>query len=164
MELLFHRRKFFDVADVSVTNDHVGRALGQRLHEIGDCTCVVLVVRVGIDDEVRAEFETGVQPSLERRCQSAVLRELHHVIDAMGTRDLNGRIGRSVIDDQPFHHVYSWHAARQGAERHGKLILLIETRNLDYEFLQLTHSVFIGAKAREFSRSTPGVTTDISPT
>ena len=62
---------------------------------------VVLVVGVGVDDHVGAELERRVEPRLEAGGEALVVRQPDDVVDAVRARDLDGPVGRAVVDHEP---------------------------------------------------------------
>ena len=88
--------------------------------ELGDVGAVVLVVGVGVDDHVGAELERRVEAGLEAVGQALVVRQPDDVVDAVRARDLDGAVGRAVVDDEPLDRVETGHLARQvGAASRG---------------------------------------------
>ena len=81
---------------------------------------VVLVVGVGVDDDVGAELQAGVEPGLEARGQALVVREPDDVVDAVLARHLDGAVGRAVVDDEPLDDVEARDLAREVGERGGE--------------------------------------------
>jgi hypothetical protein len=78
-----------------------------RLDELGDIAAVVLVVGVGVDDDVGAELQRGVHACLEGACEPLVVGQPDDVVDAVLTGDVGGRVGRAVVDHQPLNDVES---------------------------------------------------------
>ena len=60
----------------------------------------VLVVGVGVDDDVGAELQAGVEPGLESRRQALVVGQPDDVLDPAFAGDLDRAIGRAVVDDE----------------------------------------------------------------
>ena len=72
---------------------------------VGDVVGRVLVVGVGVDDDVGAELEAGVETGLEGEGQALVVGELHDVVDAERPSHLDRAVGGAVVDDQPLDRV-----------------------------------------------------------
>ena len=119
--------------DLAVADDHVGLAAQDRRDELRDVGALVLVVGIGVDDHVGAELQAGVEARLERRRQALVVGQPDDVVDAVRARDLDRRVRRAVVDDQPLDDIEPGHLARQMAQRERELVLLVETGNLDDE-------------------------------
>ena len=117
--------------DLAVADHHVGLAAQDRRDQLGDVAPVVLVVGVGVDDHVGAELEAGVETRLEARGQPLVVGELDDVVDAVGSRGLDGGVGGAVVDDQPLDRVEPLDLAGQVRQRLGQLRFLVETGDLD---------------------------------
>ena len=88
------------VADLAVADDHVGLAGEDRRDQLGDVGAAVLVVGVGVDDDVGAELEAGVEPGLEAGRQALVVGQADDVLDPVLAGDLDRAVGRAVVDDQ----------------------------------------------------------------
>ena len=65
-----------------------------------DVGAVVLVVGVGVDDDVGAELQARVEAGLEGVGQALVVGQADDVVDAVGLRDLDGAVGGAVVDDR----------------------------------------------------------------
>ena len=76
----------------------------------------VLVVGVGVDDDVGAELQAGVEAGLEAGGEALVVRQLDDVVDAVLARDLDRPVGRAVVDDEPLDDV-ECRAPREGGRR-----------------------------------------------
>ena len=87
-----------DLADLAVADDHVGLAGEDRRHQLGDVGAAVLVVGVGVDDDVGAELQAGVEPGLEAGRQALVVGQADDVLDPVLARDLDRAVGRAVVD------------------------------------------------------------------
>jgi hypothetical protein len=62
-----------------------------------------------------------------------VVGEPYDVVHAVLSRHLDGAVGGAVVDDQPLDGVEPLDLAGEARQRHGKLTLLVETRDLDDE-------------------------------
>jgi hypothetical protein len=80
-----------DEVDLPVGDDDVGAAGDDRLHQVGDALLRVLVVAVGVDDDVGPELERPLHAVVERPAQAAVAGVAHEVDDAVLARDLDVR-------------------------------------------------------------------------
>ena len=131
LQRLLQRREVLDRHHLAVADDHVGRAGDDRLDELEDVRPVVLVVGVGVDDHVGAELERRVQARLEAVRQPLVVGQPDDVVDAVGDRDLDGAIGRAVVDDEPLDGVETGDLTGQVGQRPRERLLLVETWDLD---------------------------------
>ena len=75
-------------------------AVEQRLDQPRDVAARVLIVGVGVDDEVGAGLERGVDAGHERRGESLAPAEANDVMDAVRARDRRRVVARSVVDDE----------------------------------------------------------------
>ena len=89
-----------DLGNVSIANDDVRLAFQQRLEQRRDLAARVLVVGVGIDDEVRAPLERGVDAGGEGSREPFVAPQSNDMIDAGGARDVGRAVTRPVVDDE----------------------------------------------------------------
>ena len=96
----------------------------------------VLIVGVGVDDEVGAALERGVDAGGERRRQPLVPAQPDDVIDAGRARDIGRAVARSVVDDQDFDDVDARDGSRQFRQRRRQRVRLVEARDLDDELRQ----------------------------
>ena len=101
------------VLDLAVADHHVGVAAQDRLDELDDVAAEVLVVGVGVDDDVGAELERRVEARLEAGGEALVVREPDDVVDAVLARDLDRAVGRAVVDDQPLDRLEARDLARE---------------------------------------------------
>ena len=102
LQALLQRREVLDLVRLAVADHHVGVAGEDRRHELRDVAAEVLVVGVGVDDDVGAELQRGVEAGLEGRGQAPVVRQPHDVVDAVLARDLHRAVGGAVVDHEPF--------------------------------------------------------------
>ena len=72
----------------------------ERREQQRDVRADVLVVGVGVDDEVGAELERGVDAGDERGGQALAAAEAHDVVHAVGARDVRRAVTRAVVDDE----------------------------------------------------------------
>ena len=94
---------------------------------------VVLVVGVGVDDDVGAELQAGVEAGLEAGGQALVVGQPDDVVDAVLAGDLDGAVGRAVVDDEPLDGVEAVDLAREVGQRRRERLLLVEAGDLDDE-------------------------------
>ena len=99
LQQLLHGREVLDEVDLAVGDDDVGPPLDDRPDEVGDPLLRVLVVAVGVDDDVGAELEGVVDAVLEGAGQPLVAGVPHEVRDAERAGDLDRPVGRAVVDD-----------------------------------------------------------------
>ena len=61
---------------------------------------LVLVVGVGVDDDVGAELQAGVEPRLEAGGEALVVGQADDVLDPALAGDLDRAVGAAVVDHQ----------------------------------------------------------------
>jgi hypothetical protein len=119
------------ILDASVANNHVRLGGENGSDERRDVVGSVLVVGVGVHDDVRAELQGGIDPRLKRHSESLIGVEADDVIDTALARHLGSAVGRAVVDDEPLHRVESSHLARKSGEGDRQDSFFVETRYLD---------------------------------
>ena len=97
--------------------DDVGLAAEERLEQPRDVAARVLIVGVGVDDEVGAELQAASMPARERRGQALPPAKPEHVSDAVRARDLRRAVRRAVVNHQDLDDVDARHGARQIGQR-----------------------------------------------
>ena len=105
------------IQDWPRTDDHFGAAFDDRLHQRFDVACVVLIVGVGVDDDVGAARDGGFEAGHECGGEAAVDRVTHDTVDAELLGDFRGVIGGAVVDDEPFDNVAAGDFAREVRDR-----------------------------------------------
>ena len=90
------------VRHAAIANNDLGLPVedwsDQMLHVFG----VVLVIGVGVDDNVGSPADAGLQPAGEAGCQPAVRIQPHDMMDAVLGGHLRGAVIASVVDHQVF--------------------------------------------------------------
>ena len=89
-------------SDRSRTNYQVGTMLSNRLGQQGDIGGAILIVRIGIDNDIRPETQAGLQTRHERLGEALVTDVADNMIYTVRSGNLDRRIITAVIDDQPF--------------------------------------------------------------
>jgi hypothetical protein len=126
------------LGNVAIADDDVRLATEQRGDQARNFARRILVVGVGIDDEVRAGLERGIDAGDECGRQPLVAAETHDVLDAALVRHISGAVARSVVDDQHLHDVDPGDRSRQIGEGRRQRRGFVQTRNLDDEFFHET--------------------------
>ncbi len=96
-----------------------------------DVAAVVLVIGVGVDDDVCARVDGGVQPLGEGGGETAVAVEADDVADAELAGDFGGAIGAAIVDHQELNGSDARDLAGEGGDGLGKRLLLVVARYLD---------------------------------
>ena len=130
---LLGRREVLDQVHLAVGDDDVGRALDDRPHEVGDALLRVLVVAVGVDDDVGAELQRVVDAVLEGAGQSLVAGVPDEVGHAEGAGDLDRPVGGAVVDDDDDDLVDALDRPRDRLQDRREGLLLVQARHLHDE-------------------------------
>src|SRR5688500_263247 len=85
---------------VAITDHDLGRSFDDRRDEPGDVAGEVLVVGVGVDDDVGAETKGGVDPGDECRGEAAMRLQGDDVCGAGLPRHLDRTVHAAVVDDE----------------------------------------------------------------
>ena len=91
----------------------------------------VLVVGVGVDDDVGAELQAGVEPGLEAGREALVVGQPDDVLDPALAGDLDRAVGRAVVDHEQLDRVEAVDRARQVGDRRRQRLLLVQAGDLD---------------------------------
>ena len=107
----------FRFIDRSLADDHVRLPIENRLYELLNIIATVLVVRIRIDDDVRAVTKAPVQTSHKAFCKTFVLFEIHDMVHTPFFRHRHGIVLTAVVDDQIFDLVNPLYLFWQGIQR-----------------------------------------------
>jgi len=118
------------VLRLAVADHDVGLAGHDRGDQVGDAVLRVLVVAVGVDDDVGPVKEGVVHPVAEGPGETHVAHVVHEVLDAVLARHLDGAVGRAVVDDQDVDLINARDGPRDRRQDGGEGLLFVETRNL----------------------------------
>jgi hypothetical protein len=124
-----------NIGDVAVADADIGLAVQQRRQQLRDVGGGVLVVGVGVDDEIGAGLERGVDAGGESGGEPLVATQPDDVIDAAGTRHVRRPVARPVVDDQHLDDVDAGNRLGQIGERRRQRLRLVQARDLDDELL-----------------------------
>jgi hypothetical protein len=128
---LLEAGEVLDRAGLPVADDDLGFLPEDRLHELGDLRLRVLVVPVGVHDDVRTVQQRVVDAVTERAGETHVRRVVHEVLDAVLLGDLDGAVGAAVVDHQDLDLVDAVDLSRDGVDDAGEGVLLVEAGDLD---------------------------------
>lgn len=137
-----------DIVDGPAPDDNVGRALDNRRHQFWDVSCIILIVGIGVDNNVRAKPQTTIQAGDKTFGESLVFREPNNMIDAVFKSHPHRIISAPVIDDQPLHHIEPLYRSRQYGQGDGQGFLLIVAGDLDNQLFHLETLFSIAFKPR----------------
>jgi len=117
-----------------VTHHDVGLAVHDGPDQPGDVLPAVLVIGVGVDDDVGAQAERRLQAGGERCCQPLVLLQPDDVVGPRFPRHLGGAVGRAVVHHQHLYPVHPRQGTGQVAQGLGEGGFFVVGGNLDDEF------------------------------
>ena len=92
-----HVRRFRHFA---IADHHLRASADDRRNQAGDVAAGVLIVRIGVDDDVRAESQGGVDAGGECGRKSAMRLELQDVRRSRFSRRVGSVVRTSVVDDE----------------------------------------------------------------
>ncbi len=130
-KLLLQGREVLDRVGLAIRDHDVRLPVDDRLYEVSDALARVLVVAVGIDENVSTELQGPDHAVVERPTEPHVPRVVDDVLDAECPGDLDGPITRAVIDDQKLEFVHPLDVPGHLLEDEGERGLLVEARDLD---------------------------------
>ncbi len=134
MQETLDQREVRDLIGVPVPHHQVGPAGKDRLDQPRNLMAAILVVAVGIDDDVGASPQTGVDAGLEGHRQAPGLPKTDDVLDPRFPRQLHGAIRAPVIDDQDLDLIHPGNLARNVRQSLDQAVLLVEARDLYDQF------------------------------
>ena len=120
-----------DVGDRAVADHQLRLARQDRCNQARDIIRVILVVGIGVDDDVGAFLHRTLQPGDEGMGQAHVDRQIDDMIDTAGAGDLHGAVAAAVVDHEPFDPIDPGQPARQMRQRRGQRFFFVEARYLD---------------------------------
>lgn len=92
-----------DIAlNLAIADHHIRLPCQDRRDQSRNLTPWILIVSIGIDDDISAEAQRCINAGLIGGRQSFATGMAHHVVGAVRQGDGNGIIGAPVVDDQRF--------------------------------------------------------------
>lgn len=91
-----------DLGNRPCADHHVGPVLKHRLSEQRYVGGYILVVGVGVDDDIGAEPQARVDAGHEGVGEAAIAGMAHDMVDAVRARHLGGVVGAAIVNNQPF--------------------------------------------------------------
>src|SRR5579883_2705121 len=88
---------------IAVTNHDIRVTTQDWLDQARDITAAVLVIPIGVHDDIRTEAESGIEASAERGGKAAVAGMASDIICTGLEGDLGGAVGRAITDDEDKH-------------------------------------------------------------
>jgi hypothetical protein len=137
LEEFLGKRKVRDLADGPSPDDNVRFSADDRPDEQRDVSSTVLVVGVGVHDNVRALFQASFDARGKTARQPLMARQADNVMSTALPCHLCGSIRAAVIDDEPFDGVHAIQLPRQLSKRLRQRQCLVVTGDLDDELHKL---------------------------
>ena len=132
-----------DVVGLAVSNHDFSFAVDYGSDQPGDVLAAILVIPVGVDDNVRSQPQTGIDAGLKGPGKTFVDPIAHDMVHPGPAGGFKGRVGAAVVNHQDVHLFNALddpgdvrHGFRQGR-------CFVVAGNLDKQF----HLVFIGSSA-----------------
>ena len=143
LQLALHPREMGDLRNWSLADHDLRPAFDDRSNEIGNTGGVILVVGIGVDDDVGAEPQRLLDPRHKGFREPVIIGETKDMVCPGGFRDLGGAVRRAVVDHQPLDAVEACDLARQRGQRLGQLLRLVEARDLDNQLHDFEDWLFL---------------------
>ena len=124
----------FNLVYLPVADHNIGFVTQDGGEQIGDGVAGVLVVGIGVDDEVGTKPEAGVEAGLKGASQPQVFGMADDVGDVMVARNGRCAIGTPIVNHQRLNHINPRNVRRQIRQRFRQRFRFVITRNLDNQF------------------------------
>ena len=118
-----------NLVGLAVTYDDICVAVQYGLDESGNVAAIILVVAVGINDDVSPQDQAAIDPGSKGMAQAAVARKPDDVVSTVFECHRYGSIGASIIDDQDFDTIDTGNVPRNIADRGRQSRLFIRNRS-----------------------------------
>jgi hypothetical protein len=116
---------------ISITNDQIRFASKDWLYQPRDIRGAILIVRIGVDDNVRAEQDAGVKSGRKRAGEPAVARHSSDMVNTCIARNGTGAVSAAIVNHEHFDAIYALYAARQVSNRRREVLTFVITRDLN---------------------------------
>src|SRR5690606_3865429 len=124
---LFYRRKMFDFFYWSCSNYDVSPPFQNRACQSGNIIGIVLVVSVGINDNVRSKVKCSVDASHKCAGKSSVPAKTDYMMNTIPLGDFYRIVCAAVVNNEPFHLIKPLNLFRQVRQGLRKAMLLVIT-------------------------------------
>ena len=121
-------------AHLAVADHHVGFAAQDGRDQVGDAVLRVLVVGIGVDDDISPQAQAGIQAGLEGGGQPLITGVTHHMVYAQCFGDFDGAVTAAVVYDQDFDLIDAGDMARDSGNGNGQGGFFVMARYLDNQF------------------------------
>ena len=123
-----------DATCLPIANHNMGALFQNGLNECDNIGTAVLIIAIGIDNNIGIEFEASVKTRFECMTQTAIFWKSDNMIHTEIARDLRRAIRRTIVNDQNLDFVNTGNFARNIVNRSGQGFFFVETGNLDNQF------------------------------
>ncbi|OPZ67140.1 MAG: hypothetical protein BWY83_02694 [bacterium ADurb.Bin478] len=120
-----------DGAGIAVADHQISLMRQNRPHQLGDIFARILVIGVGVDNQIRAQPQTGVQAGGKAGGQSLIAIQAHDMVNAQLPRDLHRFILAAVVDHQNLDGIDALDLAGQVRQRDRQGLRFVITGNLN---------------------------------
>ena len=134
LQAAFERREGLQGSHPAVANDQFGLASQDGAYQKRDVGSIVLVVGIGVNDQIRPQPQAGLQPGSKGNCQPGMVRQAQHMVHPAGARSFRCSVRAAVIDHQKFDFVHPVDLARQLSHCLWQGFGLVITRDLNDKF------------------------------
>ena len=134
LQQALERRESRQRGHPAIPDHDLGAPRQDWLHQALDVVCIVLVIGVGIDDDICPLLQTGIQAGRKRCGQAQVAGQRNNMLRARLAGYGGGAIGAAIVNHQGFQLVNARQAARQRLEGDRQHLRLIVTGNLNDQF------------------------------
>ena len=123
-----------DLGGLAVADHDICPAIQNRCHQLRNVGTKVLIVAVGVDDDVGPRLQTFVNAPAEGARQAQVPLVANDVLDPQIPSDLNGAIGTAIINDEDLNPVDARNRTGNVRKSRRKGVLFVVARNLHNQF------------------------------
>ena len=102
LEFFLERREMLGLVNGALTNDDVRFAFQDWTNQFFNIVAAVLVVRVGIDDDIGTVPQAGIQSCHEAFGEAFVASEVHNIMDTPVFGHLDSVVLTAIVDDEIF--------------------------------------------------------------
>ena len=97
---------------VARADNDVGLVHENRFDEAGNISTTVLIIGIGVHDDICSELQRCIQPGGKRFRQPLMMRKPDNMMDAVLTGHFDGTIRAAVVHDQQLDDVDTGNLAR----------------------------------------------------
>ena len=123
-----------DGSGLPVPDNQIGPTLYNRFHKRRHVATKVLVVSIGVDDDVGPQFQTSVEARFKRVPQSPISRKTYDVVDAGVTSHPLRIVRGAVVDDQDLYLIDALDGSRNILYRIGEGVFFVQAGDLYDQF------------------------------